>query len=238
MITHCPNCNKALNFTENQEAKIKSALAAMSTGTLKLKCPHCKVPMELLSDGSLADWRQKAAKVVTSQRKLPDPPNPPDINWLTKTTYQDDEKITDIPKVLVVIEPGQVRDSVVGAMIESFFQPVTVESVEEAVEQMQLIQFDSVILHSRFKGEDFKHSKIHEILKKLPMTRRRYIFYVLIGPEFHTLYTLEALSYSANMVINEKDVGYIKNIYKKGKADSEELFGTYINILKEQGVAG
>jgi hypothetical protein len=238
MITNCPNCNKPLNFNENQEAKIKSALAALSTGTLKLKCPHCKVPMELLSDGSLADWRQKAAKAVTGQRKLPDPPKPPDINWLTKTTYQDDEKITDIPKVLVVIEPGPVRDGVVGAMIESFFQPVTVESVEEAIDQMQLVQFDSIILHSRFKGEDFKYSKIHEILKKLPMTRRRYIFYVLIGPEFHTLYTLEALSYSANMVINEKDVDYIKNIYKKGKADSEELFGTYISILKEQGVAG
>ncbi|MDF1577774.1 MAG: hypothetical protein RQ753_04715 [Desulfurivibrionaceae bacterium] len=236
MITHCPNCNKSLNFNENQQAKIQSALAALQTGTLKLKCPHCKVPMELLSDGTLADWRQKTAAVVKRERKMPEPPKPPDINWLTKTSYEDIETIKEIPKVLVMIDPGPVRDAVVEAMVELFFQPIKVESVAEGVEQMRAIEFDSIILHSRFGGEPFMQSRIHENLKELPMATRRYIFYVLIGPELSTLYTLEAFSYSVNMVINEKDVEYIKNIYRKGRAESDALFGPYSKILRELGV--
>ena len=237
MITHCPKCNKALNFSENQHAKIQSALAVMKTGTLKLKCPHCKIPMELLADGSLADWRQKPAGAATA-RKMVEPPQPPDINWLTTSAYEESETIKDIPKVLVLIDPGPTRDNVIEAMVESFFQPVAVDTRSEAVEQMQAVQFDSVILHSRFDGESFMQSKVHDILKRMPMSRRRYIFHVLIGPEFSTLYSLEALSYSANMVINEKDAEHIKNIYKKGQAESDQLFGPYINILKEQGVGG
>ncbi|MCK4839897.1 MAG: hypothetical protein KAS94_13920 [Desulfobulbaceae bacterium] len=235
MITHCPKCNKALNFSEKQFAKIEDALAVVKTGTLKLKCPHCKVPMELLADGSLADWRQKPVGKASGRDKV-EPPRPPDVNWLTTSEFEETETIRDIPRVLILMDPGPARDSVVGAMVESFFQPTTAETKVEAVEQMQAIQFDSVILQSHFDGEPFKQSKIHDILKRLPMSRRRYIFYVLIGPEFNTLYSLQALSYSANMVVNEKDAPYMKNIYKKGKSESDAFFLPYINALKEHGV--
>ena len=237
MIKHCPKCNKALNFNENQLARIQSALATMQTGTLKLKCPHCKVPMELQADGSLADWRQKPREVVPG-RKMPEPPPPPDINWLNEVVFEETEKIRDIPKVLVLIAPGPTRDKVMGAMVESFFQPVAGETKSEAIELLQAVQFDSVILHSQFDGESFAHSGIHDLLKRMPMARRRYIFYVLLGPEFSTLYSLEALSYSANMVINEKDVVNMKTIYKKGKSESDELFGPYIKVMAAHGVAG
>ena len=235
MITHCPKCNKALNFSEKQFAKIEDALAVVKTGTLKLKCPHCKIPMELLADGSLADWRQQSGGSATG-RQMVEPPPPPDVNWLTTSDFEETDAIKDIPRILILMDPGPARDSVLGAMIESFFQPVTVDTRGEALEQMQAVQFDGIILHSHFDGEPFKQSKVHDILKRMPMSRRRYIFYVLIGPEFSTLYSLEALSYSANLVINEKDVPYVKNIYKKGKAESDELFLPYINALKEQGV--
>ncbi len=235
MITHCPKCKKALNFSEKQFAKIEDALAVVKTGTLKLKCPHCKIPMELLADGSLADWRQTPRDIATGRKKV-EPPQPPDVNWLTTSEFEETETIRDIPRVLILMNPGADRDSVVGAMVESFFQPVAVDTKEEALEQLEAIHFDSVILHSHFDGEPFKQSKVHAILKRMPMNRRRYIFYVLIGPEFSTLYSLEALSNSANLVINDKDAQYVKNIYKKGKAESDELFLPYINALKEHGV--
>lgn len=239
MITHCPKCNKELNFNEQQTAKIESALAVVKTGTLKLKCPHCKDPIELLADGSLADWRQQAsapASVPASSRKAVDPPLPPDVNWLTTSDFEEDEAIRDIPKILVLMDPGPARDSVIDAMVESFFQPVAVDTRGEAVGQMQAIQFDSVIMHSRFAGESFLQSQVHDMLRSMPMNRRRHIFYVLIGPEFSTLYSLEALCYSANMVVAEKDVEHIKNIYRKGKAESDELFLPYINALKVHGI--
>jgi len=67
------------------------------------------------------------------------------------------------------------------------------------------------------------------------MRQRRYIFYILVGPEFHSLYGLEALSNSANLVVNERDVEHFKNIYKRAKAEYEELFGPLIGALQEAG---
>ena len=234
MITHCPKCNNMLNFSDAQQSKIRGALATVGSGTLKLKCPHCKDQMELLSDGSSADWRQKPAG-GTKGGKMSDPPKPPDIDWLTKGVFEEKETIKDIPKILVLINEGETREKVVGAMVESFFQPIAVGTVAEAMEQMQIVQFDAVILHSNFDGKSFQTSEFHDFMKKMPMTRRRYIFYTLIGPEFNTLYTLEAASYSANMVINDKDVEHVKNVYKRRKSEYDELFGPYISALKEHG---
>lgn len=236
MITHCPKCKKELSFNDQQLAKIESALAVVKAGTLKLKCPHCKDPIELLADGSLADWRQQAASAPAPSGKVVEPPLPPDVNWLTTSDFEEDEKIRDIPKILVLMDPGSARNSVVDAMVESFFQPVAVDTKGEAVEQMLAIHFDSVIMHSSFAGESLRQSQVHDMLQRMPMNRRRHIFYVLIGPEFSTLYSLEALCYSANMVVAEKDVAHIKNIYKKGKAESDEFFLPYINALKAHGV--
>ena len=61
MISTCPHCAKEFNFSEGQVAKIEAALATLKGGTLKLKCPRCFEPVELSSDGTLADWRQPAA---------------------------------------------------------------------------------------------------------------------------------------------------------------------------------
>lgn len=234
MITHCPRCNSMLNFSDAQQQKIRGALATVGSGTLKLKCPHCKDQLELLADGSSADWRQKPGAGAKGG-KMPDPPKPPDIDWLTQGVFEEKESIKDIPKILILINAGETRDKVVGAMVESFFQPIAVDTVAEAMEQLRVMQFDAVILHSKFDNSPFITSEFHDFMKKMPMTRRRYIFYALLGPEFNTLYTLEAVSNSANMVVNERDVEHMKNIYKRGKTGYDELFGPYISALEEKG---
>lgn len=234
MISTCPHCAKDFNFNEGQLAKIEAALSSLKGGTLKLKCPRCYEAVELLSDGSLADWRLSAASAGQGKTG-PAPPAPPDIDWLTKGIFKEDERIRDISKALVLIEPGEMRAKVMGALVESFFQPVSVDTIEEALAQLRMVQYDTVVLHSRFAGVKLRKSEVHDYMMRLPMTQRRYMFYILVGPEFHTLYTLEALAHSANLVINERDVEHFKNLYKRGKVDSEELFGPYIAALKEIG---
>lgn len=233
MISTCPHCAKEFNFSEAQVAKVEAALATLKGGTLKLKCPHCYQPVELSSDGSLADWRQPVGP--TAPDKLGPPPPPPDIDWLTKGVFHEEDKIKDIAKALILIDPGETRTNVLGAMVETFYQPTTVDTVEDALRQMQQIQYSAVVLHSRFAGTKLRKSAIHEYMCKMPMSQRRYVFYILIGPEFHSLYSLEALSNSANLVVSEKDIEHFKNIYKRAKAEYEELFGPFIETLKEAG---
>lgn len=238
MIENCPHCEKALNFNEAHLAKINGALSTLGAGTtLKIKCPMCTDPIELQSDGTLAGWGHESPAPVSSAPGGLEPPAPPDIDWLTQGSFEKDDTIKDIPKVLVLVDPGPVRDKIVGSMVESFFQPVAVDTVTEALEQMRVIQFDAVVLHSQFAGGKLRKSKFHAYMKKMSMVRRRYIFYILIGPEFHTLYSLEALTNSANLTINEKDADHMKTIYKRGKTEDDGLFEPYINALKEKGTS-
>jgi hypothetical protein len=234
MISTCPHCAKDFNFNDSQLEKINAALGTLKGGTLKLKCPRCYESIELTSDGELADWRL-AASATTKEKTGPEPPAPPDIDWLTKGTFKEDERIRDIAKALVLVEPGEVRAKVMGALIESFYQPVSVDTVEEALAQLRMVQYNTVVLHSRFAGVKLRKSEIHDYMMRMPMVQRRYMFYILIGPDFHTLYTLEALANSANLVVNERDAEHFKNLYKRGKVDYEELFSPYITVLKEVG---
>ncbi len=233
MINTCPHCAKEFNFNEAQIEKIEAALGSLKGGTLKLKCPRCFESVELSSDGMLADWRLAASSA--KGKTGPEPPAPPDIDWLTKGVFREDEKIKDISKALVLIEPGEVRSKIMGALVESFYQPSSVDTVEEALAQLQMVQYDTVVLHSRFAGGKLRKSEVHDYMMRMPMVQRRYMFYILVGPEVHTLYTLEALAYSANLVVNDRDVEHFKNLYKRGKVDYEELFSPYISVLKEGG---
>lgn len=233
MISTCPHCTKDFNFNDTQIEKIEAALGSLKGGTLKLKCPRCFESVELSSDGMLADWR--LASVTAKGKTGPEPPAPPDIDWLTKGDFREDERIRDISKALVLIEPGEVRSKVMGALVESFYQPASVDTVEEALNQMQMVQYDTVVLHSRFAGGKLRKSEVHDYMMRMPMVQRRYMFYILIGPEFHTLYTLQALAHSANLVVNDRDVEHFKNLYKRGLVDYEELFGPYISALKAGG---
>jgi hypothetical protein len=196
----------------------------------------CTDPIELQPDGTLAEWRHKPAPPSSEPGGL-EPPAPPDIDWLTQGSFEKDDTIKDIPRVLILVDSGSVRDKIVGSMVESFFQPVAVDTVAEALEQMRVIQFDAVVLHSKFSGGKLRKSEFHKYMKKMTMVRRRYIFYILVGPEFHTLYSLEALINSANLTINEKDIEHLKTIYKRSKTENDQLFGPYIHALKGKGAS-
>ena len=56
-----------------------------------------------------------------------------------------------------------------------------------------------------------------------------------MGPEFQTFYNLEALSNSANLVVNSSDIGHFGVILRKAIPEYELLFGPYMDEMKIQG---
>ena len=72
-------------------------------------------------------------------------------------------------------------------------------------------------------------------MSSLAMSQRRYLYYILVGPELHTLYDLEALAQSANLTVNERDVPHLRVILRKGLTDYEALFGPYLAAMRDFG---
>ena len=261
MISECPHCQEALNLNDAQLDKLNKALTALPEGkTLKLGCPKCKQPIEFNKDGSAVEVAAAVLKdvlysdhvgqedeaaigIVEAYQKAPKPvrlppeaPKPPDTEWLTSGVYDEKEIIEDVPRVLVLVADDETKTQVTMAFGEQGFQPLYVQSAEEAIDKMQFGSFDAIVLHSRFEGGNVNDSTFHQHMRQMSMSKRRYIYYVLVGPEFRTLYDLEALANSANLVVNDKDVSHLSIVLKKGMGEYDDLFGPYIDALKHYGV--
>jgi len=241
MIKKCPHCQENLNLSIIQVAKIREALDKLPVGKfLKLNCPHCKKTIELAASGELAlAGSAKLKDLVPKQHKLDlKPPAPPPLDWLASGRLEQEEGIQDNREVLVLMPAGQDRSTVVDAFQEMDYKPVFPESGGDGIERMRFNNYSAVVLHSRFDGSSLSESSFHDHMRKLAMTRRRSVFYTLIGPEFKTLYNLEALVNSANLVVNDKEVSKIRFILKKAIPEYEELFGSYVDTLIEHGQTG
>jgi hypothetical protein len=237
MITDCPHCQKKLKLSP----KIEESLRVLSPGkSLRINCPQCGDAI-LLNATLLTPEPETPAGTAASPVPLParqqvTPPPPPDLSGLNTSSHEGKMIVEDIPKVLILM-PADSPDcrQVTEAMEALGYQPSFVQSAEEAMGKMQFITYASVILHSHYEGSTLENGAFHRFMCAMQMHKRRYIFYMLIGPEFHTLYDLQALACSANLVVNDKDLSQLTLILRKAIPQYEAMFGA---IMQEMNTLG
>lgn len=222
MISSCPHCHKDLNLSAGQIEKLDKAMTDLAPGKrLKFPCPHCRESLELVKEGTTGTPKSTDLQ----------PPPPPDLNWLRQENITAHQDVENIPRALLLVKNEGISkglENLLGKMGYNIEKPI---NSEEAIDAMQATDFGLIALHTGFEGK-LAASKFHEYMKWLEMRRRRNIFYMLVGPELTTLYNLEALTCSSNLVVNDKDIGEIELIIKKGLHDYEALFGPYFAALK------
>ncbi|MFZ5758706.1 MAG: hypothetical protein ACOY32_03635 [Thermodesulfobacteriota bacterium] len=238
MISVCSNCGRELGLNEAQRQKIEHALAALPPGrALKFNCPHCQKPIEVRRQEETETTGQLVTPPLrrsTAPGRTPPPPGPPDLGWLERGDLGTGEVIEDVPQVIILMEDEQIRIDMAQFFDDMGYKPILPKSEEDALERMRFTTVAAVVLHAAFEGE-LVSSTVHAHMQTMPMTSRRSIFYVLVGPQFHTLYNLEALANSANLVINDNDLSAFPLILKKGLRDYDELFGPYLAALEAEG---
>lgn len=236
MIVNCPHCAKQLKLSE----KIRESVRQLGPGKkIKVKCVHCAVPfgldessMKLASPGKRGD--HPAVDGLVSGAKVK-PPAPPSTDWLKDGSFEEKEVIEDIPEALVLMPATENLDVVVKAAMEFGYHVEQAPTPEEAIEKMRFVNYAAVFLHSSFEPGGVKSGKFHKFMRSMNMSRRRYIFYVMIGEQFETLYDLQALANSVNLVVNDNDVPYIGTVLKKAIPEFETLFGP---LMEELHVVG
>jgi len=232
MNTICPHCGDSLRFNDEQQKKIHQALAASKTGSVKLGCPKCRQIMKLTREDLGLPPSHSPEDAVSTPRTgtLPAPPPYPDIGWLADGIYEQKAVISDVPKALLLIPEGPAREAAIKAFSDRGYQVELPESSADAVQQMRFVDFQAVVLHTEF-DPPLEKNVFHRHMTALPMAKRRTIYYLLLGPRFHTLYDLEALTHSANAVANDTEAEHLDIILKKSFKDQEALFGPYLEIL-------
>lgn len=264
MLSHCPHCHNELKLNEAQQEKVRQALAALPAGkSLKLTCPICKEPIHLGADGQPlvaagggpgagqpeAEPPSAGAPAAAKPAAAPPPkpvnpppvaPGPPDIGWLQSGAAVEGAEavVKDVPLALVLIQAGGPRQPVQEALEGMGYQVEFPASAAAAKERMRFVNFAAVVLHSGFEGGALADSVFHQHMRKLPMSSRRLMLYILLGPDFHTLYDLEALALSANLVVNDRDLAKMGVILQKASYDYQALFGPYLEALRGHGKLG
>ncbi|SLM29432.1 conserved hypothetical protein [Desulfamplus magnetovallimortis] len=239
MITECPNCSQALRFSADHINKINAALERLPQGrTLKFGCPKCKKPIELDKEGRVVDKEISHASpspIKSTNLHPHSPPAPPDISWLFKGEAKAKDIVKNIPTAMVMIPDESMKAIVINTLKGKEYQIITPANVDEAINSMRFTDYSIVVYHVAYENKILKLHDFHQFMQQMSMANRRTIFYILIGPEFKTLYDLEALTNSANLVINDNEVKYMPALLTRGLSDFEELFRPYISILKAHG---
>lgn len=224
MIAECPYCQH--KFSTGHQEKIRQAVSQLPSGKkLKFTCPDCQMPIEL--DGN--DLRRKEAG---SFGEVPQPPN---LNWLRTGTIADKESLDDFSLVMVLIPNAHPARNSVPTVFEGLgYKPVFPESAADAIQRMRFSEFAAVVLHTSYEGS-LAESSFHRHMSQLSMSSRRSIYYVLMGQELNTLYNLEALVKSANLVVNDKELADLPVILKKSFREYDDLFGPFLAALRKAG---
>lgn len=224
MLTHCPSCRQPFQLTDEQRIRLEQALSQLAPGkVLQLKCPLCRGTIALENSGLP---QQPAGHVM--------PPPPPPLDWLHTGVYRGEEKVEDVPMALVLHRQDDQRQLIGKALEAVGYQVFMTETATDALEQMRFVNFSCIVFHIDLEG-GVAQSAFHAHIRKLPMDRRRYIFYILLGSSFHTLYDLEALSCSANLTVNTRDLPHLDVILRKAIPAYEELFGAFLEELEVSG---
>lgn len=247
MISSCPHCQGALKFNAAQLGKIEQALKALKPGQrLPLKCPHCAKPMNLDAAGN-AEGAAKpaAAPAAAPAANAPDPaadavkpPPPPSMDWLKSMKNEEmqfSDHARDVPMALVLHSDDNMRHLIKSSMEALGYQASSVNTAEEAVHETQSTSYACIVYHTGFEPGGLQNSTFHNYMRKMPMSRRRYTFYILIGPEFISIYDIQALANSANLVVAEKDMKDFQPILHKAIPYYEQLFGPLLEELANYG---
>jgi hypothetical protein len=228
MAINCPNCSTQLKLS----TKNRQTLAALPAGKkIKVQCNGCSRPFSIdrnsLTAVSTAANRQSSAAVR--------PPEPPLIDWLKDGTFEDREVVEDIPKALILFPEIPAKSIFVSAAEEFGYLVEQVRQPQEAIEKMRFVNYAAIFLHQEYEKVGIENGTVHHYMRQLNMARRRYMFYVLIGRQFQTLYDLQALAYSANLVVNDKHTEYISTLLRKAIPEYEMLFGPLMEEIRMAG---
>jgi hypothetical protein len=235
MNTACRACGKQLKLS----SKMLESINALGPGkSIRVKCPGCSSPIVLDSSVIVPTKKQPAQqetkKTIVSGQKIK-PPDPPDISWLEEGVFDEEQVIEDVPLALILMDDSGSRDTVIESIEGIGYKSEIVKNSREAMEKMQFVEYSCVVLQSNYEGKELASSPFHAYMCNMAMERRRFIFYTLIGGEFKTLYNLQALAYSANLVVNEKEIPYFNVIIRKAIPEYEELFGPLMEELRIYG---
>ena len=214
MQVECSSCAKEINIPDS---KVPQGQA------FSLTCPGCKTKMRvdqhLKPAGSDATGSLDAASLVVNEE------------------FEDDEDIEiydEHDKIALILDRVN-DDQWVAALTELEYKLQRAKSPEHAVHKLRFNQYHVVVFHEKYGDTALGDSPLYEYIRDMPMHARRKTFVAVVGDNFKTLDNMEALAYSVNLVVNQKDIDQLETILKKSIGDNDTFYKVYRETMTALG---
>lgn len=222
MKIQCPGCGMQLKAG----GKLVEKVSSLKKGEVfRVRCTQCSEPITVSGD-LLGEDNQKVK-----------PPVPPDTSWL-KAGDEDGgagEGAEELPTVLLLMEETMRRESIAASFVSLGYRVELAETSRDGIEKMQFFNYAAVVQEDAYEPGPLSATKIHKHISGMDMAKRRQMLYILIGDDFRTMYDLEALCFSANLVVNTGDINHFPVLLRKVVRENEILFGPLIAEMQALG---
>ena len=211
MQVECSSCSKEINIPDD---KIPQGQA------FNLTCPGCKTKMR-----------------VDQHLKSEAPGSLDAASLIVDEDFDEDEEIEiydEHDKIALILDRqnDELWDT---TLTELEYKLQRAKSPEHAIHKLRFNQYHLVALHEKYGDTTLQTSPLYEYIRDMPMYTRRKTFVALVGERFKTLDNMEALSYSVNLVINQKDMGQLETILKKSTGDNDTFYKVYRETMTALG---
>jgi len=216
MQVTCDNCSKTINVPD---AKVPKDQA------FNLTCPGCKTKIHVdqhLKQEPLVDDEDAAADTLFT---------------ITDESFEEDETppiYDENDKVALIMDPRNY-DTIAQVLTDFDYKLETARSPEHGVHKLKFFHYNVVIFHEHYGVESLEESPLYQYVLHMPMSTRRKTFIAVVGKEFKSGDHLQALAYSVNQVINEKDLDKLDIMLKKGITDYNIFYRIYRETMEALG---
>ncbi|MBW1922182.1 MAG: zinc-ribbon domain-containing protein [Deltaproteobacteria bacterium] len=219
----CEECGTRLNIPD-QKIPVGQRIS--------ISCPRCKHRMTIGPRGEDGEISTGPGEVTSGGPRL----------GVNEEDYEfaDDEAALDAfeegVEMALVMGNNEAQSRMMREAVESLgYKCLEAKNTRDALGKLRLHQFAVVIVPDGFDGIDLDQSPVTHFLDHQPMSSRRRVYLVLVGADFRTMDPMTAFARSANLVVNESDLGRLAVILKKGVMENKRFYKVFMETLEEVG---
>lgn len=222
MQIKCSSCDRSINVPDKKLPKNK---------VVTITCPGCKSKIKI-------DQHLQSSATAPPQVEDQEPQKDIDMSVLVESPeFEDDEdqEFYDENDKIALILDDQNKEAWTRELEALDYKIQYAGSPEHAAHKMKFTQFHFIALHENFGNVSLEDNVAYQSLLEMQMTTRRKIFLGLVGEQFKSANNMQAFAASANLVINQKEIGKLSQFLKRSIAENEIFYKIFKETLTSLG---
>ncbi len=230
MLVNCTSCEHEINIPDKKVPQGKA---------FNVSCPKCKNKVRVdghLKKDSEPEQGSLPAETPTSAPPPQEDNSEIDTGLVVDSGFEDDEVpfYNENDKIALILADKE-QDLWEKTLEGMNYKIQSAKSPEQAAHKMKFTHFHFVVLTETFERKNLQENEAYKFIIEMPMSTRRKMFVVMMGPNFKSGHNMQAFACSVNLVVNDKDMAKLPNLIKQSITENDTFYKVYKETLTALG---